>query len=341
MIKYGMRSFLKISVIIFAFFILYGCSEQKTVVILSSYDAKDVCGQPQVEGVTDALKKNVSDLKIEQIYFDSRRISKQEFEKRCDGFTKRVKSQKPSLILTTDDAAFQCVAKHFMGDKIPVVFSGINLTPEHYNTKYHFIEGRKPIKNFTGVYERIFVLRQMEMLEVLVGKIDKIAILYSTDSMGNILKEQTIYELKNKDFKDRIVLYPVGSIQELIKASEEINKRKDIVAYFPFVMSIKNEKILTISDIASIMTDKIKKIDLAINRQFVQLGFFGGISVDFYQMGYRAGEMASYILKTGRISDLEVEDAEKFLRIINLKRARDINLKISEENLSLFDEVIG
>lgn len=88
-----MRSFLKISVIIFAFFILFGCSEQKTVVILSSYDAKDVCGQPQVEGVTDALKKNVSDLKIEQIYLDSRRISKQEFEKRCDGFTKHVKSQ--------------------------------------------------------------------------------------------------------------------------------------------------------------------------------------------------------------------------------------------------------
>lgn len=335
-----MIDFLKISVIIFVFFILYGCSEQKTVFILASYDAKDVCGQPQVEGATDALKKNISDLKIEQIYLDARRISKQELERRCNDFTKLVKSQKPSLILTTDDAAFRCVAKHFMGDRIPVVFSGINLTPEHYNSEYHFIEGRKPVKNFTGIYEKIFVLKQIEMLEVLIGKVDKIAVLYSTDFMGNVLKEQVIYELKNEDFKDRIVFYPVSSLQELIKASDEINKRKDIVAYFPFVMSIKNEKILTISDIASIMTDKTKKIDLAINREFVQLGFFGGISVDLYQMGYRAGEMASYILKTGRISDLEVEDTDKFVKIINLKRARAINLKISEENLSLFDEVI-
>ncbi len=334
-----MKNFIKISLFIFFLILFYGCSEQKTVFILSSYDNKDVCGQPQVEGATDALKKNVSDLKIQYIYLDSRRISQQELEKRCDDFVKSVKFQKPSLILTTDDAAFQCAAKHFMGDKIPVVFSGINLTPQYYNAKYHFMEGKKPIKNFTGIYEKIFILKQIEMIEVLVGKIDKIAVLYSNDFMGNTLKEQVVYEL-NKNFKDKMVFYPTSSIQELIKASEEINKRKDIIAYFPFVMLIENEKIFTISELASIITDKIKKIDLAINRQFVELGFFGGICVDFYQMGYKAGEMASYILKTGKISNLEVEDVDKYIRIINLKRARDINFKISEENLSLFDEVI-
>lgn len=326
--------------ILFIFFIFYGCSEQKTVFILSSYDDKDVCGQPQVEGAVDALKKENKDLKIDITYLNSRRIQREEFESRCNEFIKRVESQNPSLILTTDDAAFQCVAEHLMGSKIPVVFSGINVTPEHYNEKYHFLEGRKPVKNFTGVYERLFIPKQIELVEVLTGKVDKIAVLYSTDFMGNALKEQVIYELKNSDFKNRLIFYPVGTISELNKALEEMNKRKDITAYFPFVMSIKDEKALTLQDVASIITVKIKKIDLAVNKQFVDLGFFGGFSVDFYQMGYRAGEIASYILKTGNISELNVEDADRYVRIINLKRAKDINLKLYDKQISVFDEVI-
>lgn len=326
--------------ILFIFFIFYGCSEQKTVFILSSYDDKDVCGQPQVEGAVDALKKENKDLKIDITYLNSRKIQREELESRCNEFIKRVESQNTTLILTTDDAAFQCVAEHLMGSKIPVVFSGINVTPEHYNEKYHFLEGRKPVKNFTGVYERLFIPKQIELVEVLTGKVDKIAVLYSTDFMGNALKEQVIYELKNSDFKNRLIFYPVGTISELNKALEEMNKRKDITAYFPFVMSIKDEKALTLQDVASIITVKIKKIDLSVNKQFVDLGFFGGFSVDFYHMGYRAGEIASYILKTGNISELNVEDADRYVRIINLKRAKDINLKLSDKQISVFDEVI-
>ncbi|GAQ94632.1 ABC-type uncharacterized transport system, substrate-binding protein [Thermodesulfovibrio aggregans] len=326
--------------ILFIFFIFYGCSEQKTVFILSSYDDKDVCGQPQVEGAVDALKKENKDLKIDITYLNSRKIQREELESRCNEFIKRVESQNTTLILTTDDAAFQCVAEHLMGSKIPVVFSGINVTPEHYNEKYHFLEGRKPVKNFTGVYERLFIPKQIELVEVLSGKVDKIAVLYSTDFMGNALKEQVIYELKNSDFKNRLIFYPLGTISELNKALEEMNKRKDITAYFPFVMSIKDEKALTLQDVASIITVKIKKIDLSVNKQFVDLGFFGGFSVDFYHMGYRAGEIASYILKTGNISELNVEDADRYVRIINLKRAKDINLKLSDKQISVFDEVI-
>ncbi|MGC8796262.1 ABC transporter substrate binding protein, partial [Thermodesulfovibrio sp.] len=69
-------------------------------------------------------------------------------------------------------------------------------------------------------------------------------------------------------------------------------------------------------------------------------GFFGGFSVDFYQMGYRAGQMASHVLKTGKIKDIEVEDADKYVKVINLKRARDINLSLTDKVISLFDEVI-
>lgn len=335
-----MQNFLKLYLLAFICLLLLGCSEQKTVFILSSYDDKDVCGMPQVEGAVDALKRDFQNLKIDITHLDSRKMKKEELESRCDEFVKKVQSQNPDLIFTTDDAAFQCAARHLMGRNIPVVFSGINVTPEHYNEKYHFLKGRMPVKNFTGVYERLFMPKQIELIEALVGKINKIAVLYSTDFMGETLKQQVIYELKESDFKNRLIFYPVSTISELNEATKEINKRKDITAYFPFVMSIRDDRVFTLQDIASIMTDKIKKIDLAINKQFTELGFFGGVSVDFYKMGYRAGEIASHVLRTGGISDLEVEDAEKYVKIINLKRAKDINFRIFEESLSLFDKVI-
>ena len=319
---------------------IFACSDQKTVLILSSYDDKDVCGQPQVQGAVDYLKKEIENLKIDITYLDERRINKEELETRCYEFRKKVESKKVSLIVTVDDAAFQCVAMHFMGGKIPVVFSGMNVIPEHYNEKYHFLKGRKPVKNFTGVYERLFMPKQIELLEVLIGKVEKIAILYSTDFIGEALKEQVIHELKDSDFKNKLVFYPVSNLSELIKSAEEINKRKDITAYFPFVMSIKDGTNLTLRDAAPIITEKIKKIDLAINKQFTELGFFGGVSVDFYKMGYSAGKIASYIIRTGRITDIEVEDAEKYVKIINLKRAKQIKFDISAKELSLFDEVI-
>jgi len=320
--------------------LLFACSEQKTVFILASYGDKDLCWQPQILGAIDALKKEMPDLKIDVTYLDERRIKKEELDKRCDDFRYKVESQKPSLIIAIDDTAFQCAAKNFMGKKIPVVFSGINIPPEHYNEKYHFLKGRKPVKNFTGIHERLFIPKQIELLEVLIGKVEKIAILYSTDFMGETLKEQVIYELKDSDFKNRLIFYPVSNVSELIKSADEINKRKDITAYFPFIMSIKDKKTLILKDVAPIITDKIKKIDLTVNKQCVEHGFFGGVSVDFYQMGYSAGEMAFYILKIGRISDIEVEEAEKYVKIINLKRAKDINLNISEKQILLFDEVI-
>jgi ABC-type uncharacterized transport system substrate-binding protein len=57
-------------------------------------------------------------------------------------------------------------------------------------------------------------------------------------------------------------------------------------------------------------------------------------------MGYSAGEMASYIIRTGRSVDIEVENAEKYVKIVNLKRAKDININITDKQISLFNEVI-
>ncbi len=316
------------------------CAKQKNIVILSSYDAEDLCGKPQLEGVVDSLKSNLKDINIATLYLDSRRLSQENLNEKCEEFRKTVENKKASLIITIDDAAFNCAAKHYMGKSIPVIFSGINVTPEIYNQKFNFLNDRRPIKNFTGVYEKLFVSNQLELLEVLIGRVDKIAVLYSTDFMGETLKNQVIHELKNTKSEGKLLFFPVSSLEDLIKASDEINRRREITAYFPFVMSIKNGSIRTLKDVSPIITQKIKKPDLVVNREFMELGFLGGVSVDFYQMGYRAGELASHVLKGVKISTLQVEEAREYVKIINLKRAKELKLKIPMKKLTIFNEIL-
>lgn len=327
-----------IFLVLIIFFIL-SCKDQTTVFILSSYDNKDVCGKPQIDGAIEALNNNIKNPKIEITYLDSRRNSNEEVEKKCEEFIKKVRILKPKLIITNDDPAFQCAFKNLLGNKIPVIFSGINIAPEQYNEKRQFLENRKPIKNFTGIYENIFILKNIELVEAILGKVEKIAILYSDDLMGNILKEQALSEVISSQFKGKIVLYKIKTLSDLARTAEEINKRKDISAYFPFVMSIKEEKVLTINEIAPILIKKIKKPEIAINKLFVDLGFLGGVSVDFYNMGYRAGEMASYIISGIKINDLKVENANKYVKILNYNRAKNIKLNLPDNKLALFDEI--
>lgn len=328
---------------VFAIFLLiatfYGCAQQDSVFVLASYDEDDVCGRPQVEGIVDAIKKDSSHIKLKVFYLDSRRTKPDELDRKCENFIKELKN--PKLVFTGDDAAFQCAAKYLMGKNISVVFSGINITPDKYNEKYNFLQNTTPLKNFTGLYERLHIEKQMELLESLIGKINKVAVLYSTDLIGEALKNQVLYETKNTVYKDRFILFPVSNKKELLDAIDKISKNKEIDAYFPFVMSIEEDgKKLILKDVAPVLQEKIKKIDIAINKDFVNLGFFGGISLDFYQMGYRAGEIGLSILKGKAVSDFDVEDAEKTVKILNLKRAEKIGIKLGSRQLSLFDEVI-
>ncbi|GAB6183124.1 hypothetical protein JCM13991_08650 [Thermodesulfovibrio hydrogeniphilus] len=174
-----------------------------------------MCGAPQVESVKDALKE-LKDFSIKEFYLDARRLSKEQMQERCDRVAQEIKTTKNlKAIITIDDAAMQCAAKHFMGKKVPVVFSGINITPEEYNKKYQFLKGRTPIKNFTGVYEYLFIKRQFALLEILVKDVKNIAVLYSTDLVGETLKNQVLDEIKATPYNEHHIMIELFFIQYL------------------------------------------------------------------------------------------------------------------------------
>ena len=319
---------------------------QKKVFILNSYHKTDTCGGPRYQGVLKALTENIhSDIQIGQYFLDSKRLSEKQIKKIIAEALDKIKNFHPDLLVVVDDLAFQVALKNFLGSKnMFIVFSGVNSPLEEYNEEFHFLEGLRPTKNVIGVYEHLFTKEQIEFLELIFGENFKIALLHSTDLMGNILKNQVITELKATPYLNKIKIFPISNLKDLQKTIKKLAHKKEIKAYMPYTMSVrdeKNKRHLTIKEIAPILINNLSILDVSANNKiFARLGFFGGVGPDFFAMGYQAGIMATKLLQNYPFSRLRVEYARNYCIIINKKRAEQCNVHLPPDILNLADEVI-
>ncbi len=338
------RVFCIFVVFVFLFSAQLYASSSKKIFIVASYSEHDLCGSPQYKGIVSALKESeFQDFAITSIYLDSKRLGKKALEKRKQALIQQIDEERPYLIVTIDDLAFSVVAPCVVGEGPPwVVFSGLNRSLEEYNHALHFLKGNTPIKNITGIYEYLFMPEQIKFFDLISPERKKIALLYSTDFMGNILKDQVVRELEDAGLTDRLLYFPVANMDELAEKSAQIENNPQIGGYIPLTMSVKGEKgeKYTIRELAPILIRKVKKIDLALNMAFTKSGFLGGVSVDFYQMGHQAGELAANIIRQYPISRLGVQRAERYRFVINKRRLQSLGLELPEEIYNMLDELV-
>ena len=319
---------------------------QKKVFILNSYHKTDTCGGPQYQGVLKALTENIhSDLQIDQYFLDSKRLSEKQLKNRIVEALEKIKNFHPDILMVLDDLAFKIALENFLDSKnMFIIFSGINRPLEEYNEEFHFLEGLKPTKNAIGVYENLFMKEQIEFLKLIFGENFKIALLHSTDFMGNILKKQVLAELKATPYLKTIEVFPISNLKELQKTIKKLRYKKEIKVYIPYTMSVwdeNNKRHLTVKELAPILTQNLSILDVSSNNKiFAKLGFFGGVGPDFFAMGYQAGIMAAKLIQNFPLSRLRVEYARNYRIIINKKRAEECNVHLTPEILNLADEVI-
>lgn len=316
------------------------------IFIVGSYHQGDMCGQPQYDAVVEALNQSgIPDLSFKGYYLDSRRRSGQDIDRDIEVIVAEIRDRNPAMVVTIDDPAFARLYREVL--KYPsmfLVFTGLNRSVEEYHKMDPFLDrSGRPDKNVTGVFEYLFMREQMEMLEVLLERpLQKVAVLFSRDPVGLILRDQIEDELKSTPYGDNLLFFGADSYDEVIEAAKAIGSDDTVDGWIPATMSIRDRSggFMTMGDLVKPMTSLISKPDLALNSSFTGLGFYGGVSVDFYQMGFQTGLMAARLLKGHPIGEIPIEDARVSIIAVNRSRLGELGVELSQEFSGLVDQFL-
>jgi ABC-type uncharacterized transport system substrate-binding protein len=323
----------------------------KRVYIVASYEKNHVCGWPQEQGVIKGLVQegwiDGINLNVKSYHMDTKRTNTtpEAMQGVAAEVLREIDSFKPDVIVTLDDNAFREVGLPMAGRQdIAAVFSGMNGQPEMYNARKHFMNSReKPGNNITGVYEKLYVVRSMRVMESAVAGLTGSKIVGITDysPTGNAITRQFELELAGQQGTVQWELIRVKNWQEYVDLINRLNMDASVKAIYPVALSLKVSETVTYTapEIFKWTIENSKKPEMALNYFFSEIGLFGGAAVDFKAMGIAAGKKAGKILNGEKAGDLPIDDAPEYAIVLNIKRAKQLGIDIPPPLLTAADYV--
>jgi len=255
----------------------------------------------------------------------------------------KIRSFRPTILVTLDDNAFRTVALKLADTSLPIVFSGMNGQPEDYDKVVRFIDSRsRPGHNITGVYEKLHIADAFRVHCRLFPGVKKVRIILDTSPTGRAIHKQINLELARESVPcawDIRIVRSWEAYQEQIRLA---NRSPEIGAIYPVALLLKDSagRTYTAPEIFAWTVKNSRRPEIAVNYAFTRLGLFGGAAVDFFAMGHQAGKMVAAILKGESAGNIAIEDAEKYALVFNLKRARQLGIKIPSDVLMAADDII-
>jgi len=323
----------------------------KRVYIVASYEQEHVCGWPQEQGVIKGLVQEGwiegLNLSVKRFHMDTKRTntSPEAMQTVAAEVRKEIDSFKPDVVVTLDDNAFREIALPMAGRQdVAAVFSGMNGQPEMYNARKYFMDSReKPGNNITGIYEKLYVVRSMRVMENAVDGLTGAKIVGITDysPTGNAITKQFELELAKQQGTVEWELIRVKNWQEYVDLINRINADDSVKAIYPVALTLKVSESVTYTapEIFKWTVENSKKPEMALNYFFSEIGLFGGAAVDFKSMGLAAGKKAGKILNGQKAGDLAIDDAPEYAIVLNIKRAEQLGIDIPPPLLTAADYV--
>lgn len=331
-----------------SFFVFASESEVKKILIVHSYHLDNICGSPQHQGVVESLEakgfKEGKNLEVHAYAMDTKKVNAtpELIRKEAGIVVDIVKDLRPDVLVLLDDNAFRTVGLDLVDTNVNIVFSGMNGQPEDYDKVKNWLNSRqKPGHNITGVYEQLHVNDAFMVQKMILPDLKKAMILSDESPTGKAVMKQVNRELAQSEQAIDFDIEIVGSWEEYIEKIREADEDQDIGTIYPAATLLRDKSgtIHSTSDIIRWTVENSKTPGIAINYSFARLGMFGGAGVDFIAMGRQAGMMVADILNGASPGDIPVEEAERYALVFNLKRAKELGIKIPNDVLMAADAV--
>ena len=316
-----------------------GSQASKRIYIVESYEKGHVCGEPQAEGILQALAAGGwtvgRNLTVKQYWMDTYRTNAtpEAMQQQGQLALAEIAEFKPDIVFVLDDAAVRQVMLPLIGrSDLSVVFSGMNGQPEMYDGVKKYLESRAhPGSNVTGVYEKLYAAQSLKVMAQAVPDVrdGKVVMITDYSPTGNGLTKQ--FELELKDVTD--IKWEVRRAKDWAEYTdliETLNNDPAVKAIYPVALTlpVSEGQRYAAAQIYDWTLAHSRKPEMAINYFFARMGLFGGAVVNFGAMGRVAGEKGVKILSGTKAGDLPIEDAPDYAIVFNIKRAKDLGLVI-------------
>jgi ABC-type uncharacterized transport system substrate-binding protein len=286
----------------------------------------------QLEG----FKEEMRGLRVEYRSFqmDTKRNSAPE-KKEEKGREARalIDSWRPDLVYASDDDAQQYVVRHYINDRRPFVFSGVNNDPSVY--------GFRGSGNVTGVIEQEHFVESVRLLKKLVPNAKRIALVFDDAKMWDPVRARIMKAMVQLPDMQVVAADSILTFADYKKKMMEYQRTADIVGTLG-IFNLKDDKGRNVpyQEVQKWTVENSHLPDFAFWIDRVYFGTLAAVTVSEREQGRAAGRIARGILLGGRAPDrYAMLPTAKGLPVINLARARKLGINPAAE-LLLSAEII-
>ena len=284
------------------------------IVQLVEHAALDAANKGFVEGLASKGYKEG-----QNIAYD--RQNAQADQSNLQNIAHRFVNNKVNLICAIATPAAQTVAN--VTSDIPIVATAVT----DYKTAKLVKDNAKPGTNVTGTTDMNPVEQQLGLLLKVVPNAKSVGTIYCSSEVnsqlqvdilkkaatakGVTIKEATVSNVNDIQQAARSL---VGKVQAIYVPTDNV-----LASAMPTLVSVTEEAKLPV---------------ICGEGGMVKAGGLATLGVDYYKLGFQAGEMAADILSgKSKPADMAIQAQKEFKAMVNLKEAEKIGLKVPEDVL--------
>ena len=284
------------------------------IVQLVEHAALDAANKGFVEGLASKGYKEG-----QNIAYD--RQNEQADQSNLQNIAHRFVNNKVNLICAIATPAAQTVAN--VTSDIPIVATAVT----DYKTAKLVKDNAKPGTNVTGTTDMNPVEQQLDLLLKLVPNAKSVGTIYCSSEVNSQLQIEILKKAaaaKGVTVKEATV----SNVNDIQQAARSLVGKVQAI-YVPTDNVLASAMPTLVS-----VTEEAKLPVICGEGGMVKAGGVATLGVDYYKLGFQAGEMAADILSgKSKPADMAIQAQKEFKAMVNLKEAEKIGLKVPEDVL--------
>ena len=284
------------------------------IVQLVEHAALDAANKGFVEGLASKGYKEG-----QNIAYD--RQNAQADQSNLQNIAHRFVNNKVNLICAIATPAAQTVAN--VTSDIPIVATAVT----DYKAAKLVKDNAKPGTNVTGTTDMNPVEQQLDLLLKIVPNAKSVGTIYCSSEVNSQLQIEILKKAaaaKGVTVKEATV----SNVNDIQQAARSLVGKVQAI-YVPTDNVLASAMPTLVS-----VTEEAKLPVICGEGGMVKAGGLATLGVDYYKLGFQAGEMAADILSgKSKPADMAIQAQKEFKAMVNLKEAEKIGLKVPEDVL--------